>query len=110
MERDAIRIQRRAFLKLGSIAVASLAVAARAGEALAQARVDEKDPAAAALGYRHDAAKTDTAKYKNYAAGQTCANCVLYQGKPGEAWGPCQIFPGKQVAARGWCSAYQIDA
>lgn len=99
--------KRRNFLKLGSIAVVSLA----AGQSLAQAaRLDEKDPAAVALGYKHDATKADKAKFKNYAAGQTCANCTLYQGKAGDAWGPCQIFPGKQVAAKGWCSAYQKKA
>jgi hypothetical protein len=30
----------------------------------------------------------------------------LYQGKPADAWGDCPIFPGKQVAGKGWCSAY----
>ena len=29
-----------------------------------------------------------------------------YQGKPADAWGGCPIFPGKQVAGKGWCSAY----
>ncbi|HUH40436.1 MAG TPA: high-potential iron-sulfur protein, partial [Castellaniella sp.] len=34
------------------------------------------------------------------------ANCQLFQGKAGEDWGPCPIFGGKQVSAKGWCSAY----
>ncbi|MGH7262243.1 MAG: high-potential iron-sulfur protein, partial [Nitrospiraceae bacterium] len=38
--------------------------------------------------------------------GQDCASCQLFQGKPGDAWGPCPIFPGKNVNAKGWCSAY----
>ena len=108
MKHRSTDVQRRALLKLGSIAVVTLA----AGEALAQAqaRLDEKDQAAVALGYKHDATKADMAKFKNYAAGQTCANCTLYQGKAGDAWGPCQIFPGKQVNAKGWCAAYQKKA
>ena len=71
--------------------------------------VDEKDPQAAALGYVGDATKADKAKYKNYAAGQHCGNCMLYTGKPG-ASGPCALFAGKQVADKGWCSAYAKKA
>ena len=109
MELKQISIGRRDFLKIGSFAVASLALAPRAGESLAQAaqpRVDEKDPQAVSLGYRHDATKVDKKKFAKYQAGETCAKCQLYQGKPGDAWGPCQIFAGKQVNAKGWCSAY----
>ncbi|MEF1220553.1 high-potential iron-sulfur protein [Photobacterium damselae] len=35
-----------------------------------------------------------------------CANCALIQGKDGDEWRPCAIFPGKLVNANGWCSAY----
>lgn len=73
-------------------------------QAYAQAKVDEKDPQAAALGYVHDASKADKAKFKNYAAGQNCGNCQLYQGAA--EWGNCPLFQGKQVAKAGWCSAY----
>jgi High potential iron-sulfur protein len=75
-------------------------------QAYAQAKVDEKDAQAAALGYVHDASKADKAKFKNYAAGQNCGNCQLYQAKAGDAWGNCPLFQGKQVATAGWCSAY----
>jgi hypothetical protein len=68
--------------------------------------VDEADATAKSLGYVADAKKADAKKYKQYAAGQTCANCQLYTGKANEASGPCSIFPGKQVAAKGWCSAW----
>lgn len=71
----------------------------------AQTKVDEKDAAAAALGYVHDASKADKAKFKTFAAGQACSNCLLYQGKA-DPWGGCALFPGKQVAGAGWCSAY----
>ena len=35
---------------------------------------------------------------------------IGYQGKAGDAYGGCPIFAGKQVAATGWCSAYNKKA
>jgi hypothetical protein len=67
--------------------------------------VDEKDPQAVALGYVNDATRVDKAKYANYQDGQACSNCSLYQGAGAEQ-GPCPLFPGKNVAAKAWCSAY----
>src|SRR5690348_7927155 len=55
---------------------------------------------AKALRYVEDASKAQGA-----VKGSTCANCALYQGHAGAATGPCQIFPGKSVAAAGWCSS-----
>jgi hypothetical protein len=40
------------------------------------------------------------------AAGSSCANCALYQGPDGSTQGPCQLFPGKDVKAAGWCSSW----
>ena len=74
--------------------------------AWAEARLDEKDPQAQALGYVADAAHVDTRKYPKYAAGQNCGSCALYQGKPGDALGGCPLYAGKQVNAKGWCSAW----
>ena len=82
-----------------------------AGTAFAQgAMVAETDPQAAALGYKADASKADKAKFPKYAAGQQCNNCALYQGKAADASAPCSIFAGKQVAGKGWCSAYTKKA
>lgn len=67
--------------------------------------VDETSAQAKALAYVHDAAAVDKAKYANYVAGSTCQNCALYQGGDA-ATGPCGIFPGQAVDAKGWCSAY----
>jgi len=107
MRQNRINTGRRSFLKAGSLAVVSAAIAGSAGNAAAQAaRVDEKDAQAQSLGYKHDATKVDKTKFPKYVAGQTCANCTLYQGKPTDAWGGCPIFAGKQVAGKGWCSAY----
>jgi len=38
--------------------------------------------------------------------GSSCANCALYQGAEGSNRGPCQLFPGKDVKAAGWCSSW----
>ena len=78
-----------------------------AAQALAQpARVDENDPAAKGIGYKHDASKVDAAKYPAFAKGKVCSGCALYQGKAGEAWGACPIVAGKLVNANGWCTAW----
>ena len=74
--------------------------------AYGQAKLDDKDPQAVALGYVPDATKTDAKKYPKYASGQACSNCALYQGKSGDAAGGCPLFAGKQVSAKGWCSAW----
>ena len=72
--------------------------------------VDEKDAQALALGYVEDATKADTAKFKNYVPGSECSNCALYQGKVGETAGPCPLFAGKNVAAKGWCMSWAKKA
>ena len=93
---------RRRFIQIVPVAGAALLTAR-----VAQAEMlDEASPQAKALGYVADATKADKAKYKQYTAGQDCANCGLYTGKAGAAAGPCSLFPGKEVAAKGWCSAH----
>ena len=56
---------------------------------------------AKAVKYVEDAGQT-----KEALPGNTCANCALYQGGYGSAQGPCQLFPGKDVKAAGWCSSW----
>lgn len=108
MNRNPTSMNRRDFLRFGSLAIASATLATHAVTPQAQGmpRLDPKDAQAQALGYTHDSTKVDKKKFPKHAVGQTCANCQLFQGKPKDAWGPCQIFPGKQVNAKGWCSAY----
>ena len=69
-------------------------------------KLEETDPQAVALGYKHDATKVDEAKYPKHLKTDACSGCQLFQGKPKEATGACPIFAGKQVAAAGWCSAW----
>jgi hypothetical protein len=72
--------------------------------------VDEKAIQAVALGYVADSARADKVKFSTYAPGRQCSGCALYQGKAGEASGPCLIFAGKQVVAKGWCSSWAKKA
>jgi High potential iron-sulfur protein len=95
---------RRAFVMTvvaGGSALAASRVSAQAAPALTEA-----DPQAAALGYKADATKVDKAKFPQYAAAQLCNNCNFYQGKATDAMAPCTLFAGKQVAGKGWCSAW----
>jgi len=89
------------------VAVSGSALAlAKVAHAQGAPMLSEKDGQAVALAYAADSTKVDAKKYPKHTAAQLCSNCALYSGKVGEASGPCGIFPGKQVAAKGWCSAY----
>ena len=90
--------------------VAGSSALAAAGAATAQTRLDEKDPQAVALGYRHDTTKVDRAKFPKHTNDQKCSNCQLYQGKATDPWGGCPLFGTKQVAGPGWCSAWAKKA
>lgn len=68
------------------------------------------DPMAQAMKYVHDASTVDPSTRNNPAADQDCANCALIQGNDGDEWRPCQIFPGKVVNAKGWCSVWAPKA
>jgi len=96
---------RRIFLCRIIAAGSALAATQAHGQAAAP-MLQESDPQAVALGYKHDTTKVDSKKYPKHAVSQTCANCQLFQAKAKDAAGPCPLFPGKQVAAAGWCSAW----
>jgi hypothetical protein len=92
------------------VAAGTSVLAATQAMAQAPAMVNEKDPAAAGLGYVADTTKADAKKYPKHTNEQLCSNCALYAGKPKEAAGACPLFAGKQVAAKGWCSAWAKKA
>lgn len=72
--------------------------------------LSEDNPQAQALGYVSDTSRVDASRFPNHAADQACANCALFTGQSGQDKGPCGIFPGNQVSADGWCSAYNRKA
>lgn len=100
---------RRQFLKSIPIVAAAGAVMSMSDLALAAPMVAETDPQAAALGYKADSTKVDKAKYPKHDNAQDCGNCALYQGGKA-AQGGCPLFAGKDVSAKGWCSAYAKKA
>ena len=89
--------RRRAILK-GLVSIPVLAIVGYQPTVNA-AMVSADDPTAKALSYTAKSTKE----------GQTCANCSLYQGGTA-ASGPCPIFPGKDVAAAGWCTSWVAKA
>ena len=97
---------RRTFM----MSVAASGAALTATRSMAQAKLDEKDPQAVALGYVSDTTKADAKKYPNHTAAQMCNGCALWQSKPTDAMGNCPLFAGKQVNAKGWCSAFAKKA
>ena len=93
-----MNFKRRAFISRG---LAAGAVATAAGLfasrlSLANAPLDPNDATAKALGYVTQSTKTDS----------KCNNGTQFQGRAGDAQGPCIIFPGKDVAAAGWCLSW----
>lgn len=100
---------RRRFLKLVGGATAAMALLGslprRAWAALPHLSV-ATNATAKALNYVEDASKA-VAPHK---PGQDCLACVHYQGKPGETYGPCAIFPGFDVHANGWCAGFQAKS
>lgn len=104
-------IPRRKFIQLSAAAaVGCLAVTGRKAQANDLPHLSEDDPMAQAMKYVSDASTVDPATRNNPAAEQNCANCALVQGNDGDAWRPCQIFPGKAVSASGWCSVWAPKA
>ena len=85
----------------------AVAAAGLASRAAAQAKLDEADENAVALGYRHDSAQVDAKKYPKHTPQQHCAECAFWQGAPGDDWAGCAMFGRKQIAAGGWCLAYK---
>ena len=97
-----MKSSRRTFMTVSAASVATLATAK---VAFAQPMLEESNAQAVALGYKADATKVDTAKFAKYKAGQHCGNCQLYTAKGADS-GACSVFPGKLVAAAGWCNLW----
>jgi hypothetical protein len=96
---------RRRFLKLAAGTTAAAVIVGglpRFARAADLPPLSESDPTAKALGYVEDASKTTNAKR---AAGSNCSNCQFYSGGA-TGRGPCALFPGKSVNAKGWCISH----
>lgn len=97
---------RRRFLgTAGGLGAAALGLTLlpAAGRSAELPHVTDADATAKALSYTADAAKTRNPAHK---PGTDCSDCQFYSGAGDKGFGPCQMFPGKAVSAKGWCQAY----
>ncbi|WP_100657913.1 high-potential iron-sulfur protein [Alteromonas flava] len=90
------KVNRRDFLKLSGSGLIGLTLGGVSLRTQAQEQLSLDDPTAKALQYTHESTVD----------GANCENCMYVQGDAGAEWRPCAIFPGKQVNAKGWCSAW----
>jgi hypothetical protein len=101
---EEILLSRRRLLRrlaLGASVAPLAAGALRATFAAAAPLLSIEAPEAKAVKYVENAKDAQGAT-----PGSSCANCGLYQGPDGSTQGPCQLFPGKEVKAAGWCSSW----
>ena len=98
---------RRVFML--QIASAGTALTAAAGPALAAGeKLTETDGYARSMAFRYDTNQVDKKRYPRHDAKQSCATCQLYDGKPGDEWGPCSFFGGRLVKSTGWCRNFKV--
>ncbi|HEX3951651.1 MAG TPA: high-potential iron-sulfur protein [Steroidobacteraceae bacterium] len=103
-------INRRTVVKnLAAVAAAAAVLSSRQSQSAELPHLDVKDPAAVKLGYVEDASQADAKKYPAFVKGSSCDNCLLLQGSPGADYRPCELFPGKAVSVRGWCSGWSAE-
>jgi len=98
---------RRQFLNRLAVASASLPIVVLLGDvrtarAEEVAKMDPEDPMAKALKYVEDATQFEGRGDES----AVCDNCIHYSGEAGAEWGPCALFQGKLVAAKGFCTAW----
>ena len=100
---------RRRFLKLAGGAAAAIVMLGslprRVWAALPHLNA-ATNATAKALHYVEDSTKASG----THKPGQDCSKCAHYQGKAGEAYGACAIFPGFDVNAKGWCDGFQAKS
>ena len=112
------KISRRKFVSTTTGTLATIPLITILGErrafgedAAAMAKLDESNPTAVALGYKHDADDVDVDRFAKRATEegkkQFCDNCLHYKPSEEEGWGPLRDLPGIQVvAAKGWCNVW----
>jgi hypothetical protein len=102
-------ISRRELMKSGLLAGALTPVMALVGHEVRAAELtplDPNDPLAKSLSFMTDASKVNATANPTFKAGQRCATCAQFQGKPSDATAACTIFAGHTVPAGGWCKVW----
>lgn len=102
---------RRRFLVNAVLATAALPFAGRLLSNPAHAadlpKLPLDNPQAKALSYVET---TEGLTHASFKAGSLCRNCQFWQAGPEDEWGGCTLFPGHNVAGKGWCSAWAKKA
>jgi len=94
---------RRVFM----IQVATGSTALACGQALAAPkRVEENEPKAASLGYKHDTANVDSKRFPKHKPTEKCNGCMAWLGKPADPWAECDLMADRLVSNGGWCSSF----
>jgi hypothetical protein len=102
-------LSRRDALKNLALAAGVLAVPAGMASAAAAPTLPHlaaNDPTAVALGYHEDSKTVDVKQFPTFKPDQKCSTCLQLQGNAGDAWRPCNLFPGKLVHENGWCKVW----
>lgn len=109
MKKKDMHLPRRRFIQvtLTGLAAAHAGLAPRLVAGAQLPRLEESDATAKALAYVHDA--TTVTEQVRGGNGRVCSTCRFF-GKVDEGWGPCTLFPGKSVAAPGWCKGWVAKA
>ncbi len=98
---------RRQFLKTAVVAGAAVITGGVVRQLFAaEPQLTDADSTAKAMDYVEDGTTSKNALYK---PGSVCANCQLYTGGA-TGYGNCQLFPGRLVNAKGWCTSYTRKA
>ncbi len=69
-------------------------------------KIEESEPKAASLGYKHDSAQVDAKRFPKHTASEKCNNCMAWLGKAADPWSECDLTPDRLVSNGGWCSSY----
>jgi high potential iron-sulfur protein len=88
---------------IGAVVISS--VLSRAARADDLPHLTTDDPTAKALNYTEDASNAPAP----HQVGQACSNCNFFHGTDA-GYGPCDLFMGKSVNAKGWCAGYAKKA
>ena len=94
---------RRTFML--QVVVGGSALACQSAHA-APKKIEENDPKAMSLGYKHDSAQVDAKRFPKHTHAEKCNNCMAWLGQPADAWSECDLTPDKLVSNGGWCSSY----
>ncbi len=106
------KFARRVVLKAALAGLSALPAADLFATAMPAVRtpLDPTDPQATKLHYIEDATQVDRKANPSFMPEQKCSTCIQFHGKPGEARGPCDVFPANTVVAAGWCAVWGQEA